>query len=306
MKRLFFSWTAKVGGTSLLSWINPNVKIFALDLSTYKNNSAQELLDKIYSADIVFIHGHRIPLYKKIGQLNWENFLSDTLRLAFIRNPINRFESIWRSSYEPSRKSKIIPSPPIPKFEKDEMGNLVFIPAHEQDEDKQISINEFLDLWFDLYKHDLLHLVRPKFKDLEEYNVNKRSSSTLDIHSYFNSDYLFNRNLQFGEIYWNLGDSFFNNPRKNYDILLPSEKINQSLSRLFSENSFMNSLLKTELQSKSSEELFKYFTSKSVNIYPEAQKVHKNTLNAKNRYIYSMLNKLDFMAWNTAIKECNY
>lgn len=309
MKRLFWSWAGKVGGTSFLSWLRPDLKIFRIYSSDFNNISSDDLLERLISSDLVYIHGLMLPIYQKIGRQNWDYFLKDSARLAFIRNPIDRFESMWRSSYDPKRKSKIIPMPPMLKYSDDNdinSDNFKFSRAYEQNESEKISINQFLDLWLELYINkstDLLKLTEQDYAGLNP-DLSRYQSFTFNKHNYFNSLYLFRQNLQLTEINVNFSDSFFTSPRNNIDFLIPTETINQYFSVLFKKNEFMNNLLRKDLRNKTSEELYTYFAESSVNIFPSNEKDAKNTLNPKNRYVYSLLNKLDFVSWNSAIETC--
>ena len=309
MKRLFWSWAGKVGGTSFLSWLRPDLKIFRIYNSDLITRYSDDLFKNLISADLVYLHGLGIPIYEKIGRHNWEYFLKDSGRLAFIRNPIDRFESMWRSSYDPKRKSKIIPMPPILKYSNDngvDSDNFKFLRAYEQNESERISINEFLDLWLELYNNKSTSLLSLSEQDYAGINphLSKYKSLTFKKFNYNDYSYLFNQNLQFKEINANFSDSFFTSPRDGFDFLVPTENINQYLSVLFKKNKFMNNLLRKDLQRKTTEELHTYFAKESVNFSPSNNKNTTNTLNPKNRYVYSLLNKLDFVAWNSAMEAC--
>lgn len=242
IKRLLFCHPNKTAGTSFLKILNKNLKLIHFESIDWPSISFEEGKNILENLDILHLPPYGVDLYgggnaffkKYFTESEYSNYLSESIRLTTIRNPVDRLQSEW-SFYQQEKKLTSLPF--VPKFDKNKLLDKGtksiaecitsdFAKLSPEDSKARLNINDWLEIYFEYFQNKIpfsekaLPHGHPDavLKDmLNEFKFNS---------PYFNKNfddifqscysYFFTANRQLKEIFSTLDKNFILNPRQDY------------------------------------------------------------------------------------------
>ncbi len=306
-KRLFFRHIVKTGGMWLREKFRDDLKIISDPHLPLKNNpskeSLNEFINQINEADIVIFHANTLEVNYFIELIKYvPDLYSNAIRLSIIRDPINHLESNWSYALQ-EKKEWVIPHVPHLNIKGNYQTPELFGSYHTELEKNRISINEYIELYSEVYEKKIdLNL---EYGYADGINIEEGQFFHWDYHKSYNimmKKAFFNNNTQVKEIVSCFGSDFLNKPRGRYeDILFTTELISQSFALEVIENKNFKYFTKYYKDNISYSDLQNNEAERPINPTSTKFKNESNSnLNAINRYKFFIINRLDYACWEAA------
>ncbi len=294
----------KTGGQSINNWWGDEMKVFEYSLEMSKKSSDQ-VYNLLLASDIIHIHG-ATSLKEKLDTKLWTELLDQSIRFSVIRNPISKLESDWRYAYQTSSNLQL---PYVPNFVKEK----IISPNDsidrtrggyfDQNLENQISINDFIDIYFEFHQRKLPHYKRTENEATKSFNgTSPYFNFACDDANDGNTELHFRQDAQINDIGWHLGGDFISSPRsKDKDILITTELLNESFALLILSNPVFRRFTKFSQEDLAFENTISSLQELSLNSSEEKYKKDPNfLLSPSNRYRFYLYNRLDFTCWQSA------
>lgn len=313
--KLIWHHNNRTGGTTMESLWHPDIDIFHCDKNAYKKGEEYNY-KRIQEADIVHLHSNGIcPLfvrYFKKKPEQWQNLLSQSLRLSVVREPISKFESEW-GSYVERKNGKMLPH--VPNFNLDALNSKQSADLdvsgfyHNQDKSCQLNINQWMEVYRDIHG---TKLPSPNFDFKSEY----KSNGLNEVSPFYNGGWLsegwsqntmnffLGTNRQYTGMAQNLCEDFILKPRKPFliDILLANENLDMSLAGLVYANKTFKEYTIFRDRDNSLQEIHE--TIKSLRTHSRSSQFKSNSefkLSSVNRQAFYLLNRKEYILWQSAM-----
>ena len=314
MKKLIWHHNNRTGGTTIENLWRDDIDIFHCDKNAYRQG-AQYNYQRINEADIVHLHSNGIcPLYARYyvgNESAWNKLISERMRMSVIRDPISKFESEW-GSYNERKNGKMLPH--VPNFHLDALNSPDANNMNAsgfylgQNKDSQISINDWIQVYCDHHLHGLPGSefdVSNMFSKSHVENTSSPFFSNTFTEAYGANAMRFflTRNRQYLGLESNLSSEFILNPRIPFaqDILIANENLDGSLAALICTNKSIRNLSIFRNKNLSYGDVLHEI--KGLRTHSRSQKFKDGDsfkLNSLNRQRFYMLNRKEFVLWQSA------
>ena len=305
MKRLIFMHIGRTGGSSMMKWLNPGMKlfIFAPDKLKPGKEGIESAWKQMRESQIIQIHGGP-NLMQYIGADRWNNLLSESIRLCIIRNPIDQYESIWRSAFD-RRSPTYLPFVPSAVQAPKPGGNNINLGCYfTQKESGRVDINEWFDLAHEI-KHGGLNLTHQTPEEISHMSPYFNNRYDEFIESIFAQNIC--QNKHYYTIVHNIGYDFIHSPRsRESDIFFASEILNESFAHFVANNIKFRQFTKYHSQPNiTASQVIEDISKKVYNNTKSLKDNNDISLSASNRYKFFLDNRIDFTLWQSVIEYCN-
>ena len=292
IKRIVFCHIPKTGGYSFLKWVKPS--IYALN-DVERRCDPLNIKQKLFQSEIIEIHGGNPRALSDILGSETEHYLSESLLISIIRNPIQQYESLCKDAYV----NKAYLDLPL--------ASRSFLNASLEGMYSQ-SYNDFhfdINSMFRMYESFWLNKVsspedQAQHKEIQNFKSNHLFSQLSS--RMVNSNYLFRRNAQSSYLNSVFERDFVINSIRSPGqcILLTTELLDRAFAKLITNTKILKDFsIFSESIDLDATNVAEKLLELRVNVTKRLTSA-TTTLSQENAYKYLELNKLDHTVWHVA------